>query len=64
MKGLAYVMIMLGTLSLVATVSVTDATQMVFGLGLGSVGLLVGLYVLYVEVQDKRRIDRFNKEHW
>ena len=57
-------MIMLGTLSLVATVSVTGATQMVFGLGLGSVGLLVGLYVLYVEVQDKRRIDRFNKEHW
>jgi hypothetical protein len=64
MKGLAYLMIVLGTLSLVATVSVTDATQMVFGLGLGSVGLLVGLYVLYVEVQDKRRIDRFNKEHW
>jgi hypothetical protein len=64
MKGLAYLMIVLGTLSLVATVSVTDATRMVFGLGLGSVGLLVGLYVLYVEVQDKRRIDRFNKEHW
>lgn len=64
MKGLAYLMIVLGTLSFVVSVSVTDATQIVFGVGLGSIGLLVGLYVLYAEAQDRRRINKFNREHW
>lgn len=64
MKGLAYLMIVLGTLSFVVSVSVTDATQIVFGVGLGSIGLLVGLYVLYSEAQDRRRINKFNREHW
>lgn len=57
-------MIMLGTLSLVASASVTDTTQILFGVGLGSIGLIVGLTVLCAEAVDKRRVDRFNKEHW
>lgn len=63
MKGIAHLMIVLGTLSLVASSFVSDATSMVFGLGFGIVGLLGGTYILSEIARINKEIGIFKRYH-